>query len=363
MEKVKKSSKIILPICLIVAMVMAIFSFAGCGTDVGTLSENIKTMNETLASYSTLFVKDDQNLNTRDYYKLNYGTIVDDLILSGTDNYDELYNYYNSIFSLAMSYVDENLSVVTNLIDEEMNDETRNSLDELNQKIVDFNNEISPFVSARNEFTSYFNEYSDPFSSANLSQLRSFKRQYASFVDKAVEISLSLRNAVEATGDLKEIVNVALVKNSICNELLPIYHEFLVMNIGTFNFSESAETVVKERINTIIANLENSLNSYISLFQTNTGLKELTLDELNKINQEAENFLTEVSDYMSALNGLNLQDLAINNYNDFDEYLKNNKNAEIYLEKLEQFTNVNGTLETYLARLTESVTLDEETQN
>ena len=340
MEKVKKSSKIILPICLIVAMVMAIFSFAGCGTDVGTLSENIKTMNETLASYSTLFVKDDQNLNTRDYYKLNYGTIVDDLILSGTDNYDELYNYYNSIFSLAMSYVDENLSVVTNLTDEEMNDETRNSLDELNQKIVDFNNEISPFVSARNEFTSYFNEYSDPFSSANLSQLRSFKRQYASFVDKAVEISLSLRNAVEATGDLKETINV-----------------------GTFNFSESAETVVKDRINAIIANLENSLNSYISLFQTNTGLKELTLDELNKINQEAENFLTEVSDYMSALNGLNLQDLAINNYNDFDEYLKNNKNAEIYLEKLEQFTNVNGTLETYLARLTESVTVDEETQN
>ena len=178
-----------------------------------------------------------------------------------------------------------------------------------------------------------------------------------------MEISLSLRNAVEATGDLKEIVNVALVKNSICNELLPIYHEFLVMNIGSFNFSESAETVVKERINTIIANLENSLNSYISLFQTNTGLKELTLDELNKINQEAENFLTEVSDYMSALNGLNLQDLAINNYNDFDEYLKNNMNAEIYLEKLEQFTNVNGTLETYLARLTESVTIDEETQN
>ena len=56
MEKVKKSSKIILPVCLIVAMVMAIFSFAGCGTDVGTLSENIKTMNETLASYSTLFL-------------------------------------------------------------------------------------------------------------------------------------------------------------------------------------------------------------------------------------------------------------------------------------------------------------------
>lgn len=352
MEKAKKSLKIVLPIVLILISLVSIISFAGCNTDVGTLSENIERMNQSLGAYSFI-QKNNGKLNTRDYYSLSYGAVVDELVESEEENYDELYKYYNSIFSLAMSYFDENISVVTGLSDEEMNDETRNSLNGLNQAIVDFVDELNPFVSARNQLVTYFNDYSTATDVAKLSELRSFKREYATFVDKAVQISLNLSTAVQATGDLDNVENVELVKNSICNKMLTIYHKLFVMNIGTFNWAESPETPLKTRVNAIISNLETSFNSYISLFQTNSGFKELTIEELNTVELEAEKFLTEVDDYLAAIDGLDLHDLAINNYNDLDEYLNKNANAEIYLLKIEQF--VNETLPTYISRLDNSV--------
>lgn len=360
MEKTKKSFKIVLPIFIVLALLLSIFSFAGCGTDVGTLNENINKMNQNLLTYSEFIEKNEGNLNTRDYYTISYGKIVDGLV-GNTENYDELYKYYNSIFSLAMSYIDENIDIVANLPDEEMNDETKKQLDDLNQKIVNFNNGIQGFVSARNQLSSYFNNYTDsaPDAYAKLSELRSFKSEYGKFVNNAVEISLSLSSAVSATGDLDETDNVMLIKNSICNKILGVFHKFFVMNIGSFNWAESTENELKARIDLIISNLETNFEKYISLCHAKENFQTLTIEDIAVIKKEAENFLTEVDDYYYAIDKLNLKDLSVNHYNDLDEYLEKNQNAEVYLEKIEQFVKTNsGTLATYLEHLEKSVISD-----
>lgn len=360
MEKVKNKTKIFLPVILVFAFLVSIFSFAGCGTNIGTLSENLKKMNDELLKYSEVIAKNESEINTQNYYSFSYGTVIDGILESGNaqETFVELDMYFSPIFSLSMSYVDFNLSIITNLKDEEMNDKTKDSLNDLNQKVVDFNNEIVPFVSARNDLASYFYEYGqteeeNEVNVANDNELRAFKREYAKFVDKAVQLSLSLKNAVEATGDLENTENVMLVKNSILNEILPVFHNFLVMDIGTFNWQESKVTETKTTILSYIDSLIENLNTFIQIFQTNEGLKVLDKTEIKNIENLANNFMTEVQDYNIALQNLNIENLAVHYSNEMGEYLKDNKNAMIYLEKINQF--VNNTLPTYLANLSASI--------
>ena len=75
--------------------------------------------------------------------------------------------------------------------------------------------------------------------------------------------------------------------------------------------------------------------------------------EIKNIENLANNFMTEVQDYNIALQNLNIENLAVHYSNEMDEYLKDNKNAMIYLEKINQF--VNSTLPTYLANLSASI--------
>ncbi len=353
MEKTKKGYKIVLPILLILVSLLAVFSFAGCDTSVTTLSETVSAMNDKLSELNFL-TKDISKLYTREYYTVSYGETIDDIIESdeGSDSYKELSKYYSAIFSIAMSYFDENIDIVTGLYEEEVSG-IQSEINDLNDKVSIFSDGIQTFATARNEIYRYFNNYESADDNQKLVQLRSFKRSYAVFVDNAVEMALSLTNAVEATGELSEISNVQMIKNSICTQLLSSFHEIFVMNIGTFNWSETDETSFKTEMEEIIATLEDNFEQYMTLLEKSSDFKTLTQDEIVSLKNTASDFLTEMQDFLEALDGLDLRTLAIDYYNNFNSYHEENTNAEVYLFKIKQFVNIS--LPNYLNTLYNSV--------
>ena len=82
-------------------------------------------------------------------------------------------------------------------------------------------------------------------------------------------------------------------------------------------------------------------------------MKTLTAEELKSITNQAESFMTEANNFFEALQGLDIENLAVNYLNDIDKYVEDNNFAAIYLEKIEQF--VNYTLPNYLSEFRASI--------
>ncbi len=345
----------ILSLALIFVCLACVVTFAGCGgLSVKTIQDSMQSMNDKLAEYSTILVKDDDLHNTINYYQISYGEDVDGLVSKGEENYKDL-KIYNSIFSIAMSYIEENHVVITNLTDEETNDATKAKLNGLNESITSFTSEIGNFVEKRNSLEKFFADYSDTVGEADkLVKLREFKREYANFVNKSVLVSTNLSDAVVATGVLDDLDNVLLIKNYVCNKILKVFNEFFINEMGDFNWSESDNSATKEEINTIIQNLETQFGVFQQIVNLKAeNLKELTVEDLNAIKQEANNFMTEADNFFEALKGLDISNLATNYLNDIDEYVKDNLYAKVYLDKVSQF--VEETLPSYLIQFNLSV--------
>ena len=352
---ISSKSKIAISILLIFTCLVCMLTFAGCGAlSVTTVKESLDKMNTELGQYTDVLTKDDSAHNTINYYKVHYGTVVDGLVNGGAENYADL-QIYNSIFSIAMSYIEENHAVITNLTDEEANDATKNELDNLNSNIESFTNEIKVFVESKKNLENFFNEYGETMGEADkLAKLREFKREYSNFVNKSVVLASSLSSAVNATGVLNDIENVELIKNFICNKVLSVYNEFFIVEMGNFNWQESSETATKTQINGIISSLKNAFTTYLQIVSLNdSSLKTLTAEELKSITNQAESFMTEANNFFEALQGLDIENLAVNYLNDIDKYVEDNNFAAIYLEKIEQF--VNYTLPNYLSEFRASI--------
>lgn len=338
--------KFISILALLVISVASVVTLAGCGA--GIKVENVKAsyeaMTETLVSYDSVLNKGDESVyrNTKDYYQISYGEIVDGYIRSQDENYVELKDYYNSVFSFAMSYVDENIQVITNLLDDEVNSATKKTLKDLKDSIDDFNESVQNFVSARNRLDVYYQNYGSTASEEEkMSRLRTFKRDYVDFVDKSVQMSLSLSNSVEATGILDSVEHVRLTKNYILNKILRAYNELYILDIGTFNFKETTPTDTKTRIENVLDKLQVLMNEYSSIMLLNdSAVKELTSEELVALKDMMNKFLTEIDVYIEALDTLNVRELCVDYKNEMDEYLTHNDRAEICLERVENFVNV-----------------------
>ena len=268
--------------------------------------------------------------------------------------YLDLQRYYNTVFSIAMSYIEENREIITRLNDDDLNDETKDLTTELNDKIKDFTTKIDDFMGAYSEFTNFFATYSgDGLSEGQLVQLRDFKRVYATFVNSSVELSLTLSSVVEATGILDNISSVGLIKNYICNKILNVYNAFYIVELGNFNWQGTTQTATKDELSNIITELQNSFSIYITIIQKPADeLATLTTEQLTEIRAKTDNFMTEVDAYLKALDNLDIMTLAVNHNNDLDEYMEDNIYARADIDKISQF--VNSTLPQYLEYLNQS---------
>ena len=360
-------TKTFLSVIMIAVCLLCVFTFAGCNEpSTSTILENIEAMNTALSEHDDVFNKTDSQINEVDYYSISYGSVIDGYISSGTTNYTDLENFYNTVFSLSMSYIEENYGVITNLTDEELNSDTRGQLEDLNNKIVDFTNSIQTFVEARNSLASDFSNSSfqnlAPTSEVKLARLREFKREYVTFVDKSVQLSQRLSSAVDSVGMLDsleelEIANVELVKNTILNKLLPAFHNLYVNEIGSFNFYDTDQTTTRTRIENVIESLKSVLNDkYIVIMKLSGAqlIDTVTVEEIKAIREEADIFYVELNDYLEALDGLDIRTLSVNHDNDLEAYMAVNDRAEIYLQKVEQFVEV--TLSEFLDYLESAVT-------
>ena len=351
--------KFISILSLLVISVACVVTLAGCGSS--TKVENVKAsydaMVETLVTYDSVLNKGEENTyrNTREYYQISYGDIVDGYIRSQNENYIELRDYYNSVFSFAMSYVDENIQVVTNLLDEEVNSATRGTLEDLKDSIDDFTESIQNFVGARNRLDVYYQNYASTASEEEkMSRLRTFKREYVDFVDKSVQMSLNLSNSVEATGILDSVEHVRLTKNYILNKILRAYNELYILDIGTFNFKETTDTDTKIRIENVLDKLQDLMDEYSSIMQLDDlALKELSVEELDALKVMMNKFLTEIDVYVEALETLDVRSLCVDYKNDMEDYLAHNDRAEICLETVENFVNIS--LPSFLTYLDDAV--------
>lgn len=347
--------KSIISIGLVLMFVVMAFVMVGCGpTSTETISESFTAMYEKLDAQNEVLRKNDSALNTEEYYNLTYGTVVDGYISEGRDNYTDLKNFYNPVFSVAMSYIEENREIITRLNDDDLNDGTKDLTTELNDKIKDFTTKIDDFMGAYSEFTNFFATYSgDGLSEGQLVQLRDFKREYATFVNSSVELSLTLSSVVEATGILDNISSVGLIKNYICNKILNVYNAFYIVELGNFNWQGTTQTATKVELNNIITELQNSFSIYITIIQKPADeLATLTTEQLTEIRAKTDNFMTEVDAYLKALDNLDIMTLAVNHNNDLDEYMEDNIYARADINKISQF--VNSTLPEFLQYLNQS---------
>ena len=347
--------KSIISICLVLMFVVMTFALVGCGsTSTETISESFTAMYEKLDAQNKVLRKNDAALNTEEYYDLTYGTVVDGYITEERDNYTDLKNFYNPIFSVAMSYIEENREIITRLNDEDLNDETKNLTTELNDKIKEFTNQIDDFMTAYNEFTAFFATYqADEFKEGQLVQLRDFKREYSNFVNSSVKLSLTLSSVVEATGILDNISSVGLIKNYICNKILNVYNAFYIVELGNFNWQGTTQTETKSELDNIITELRNSFSTYITIIQkTGDDLATLTTESLAEIRTKTDNFMTEVDAYLKALDNLDIMTLSTVENNNLEEYIKDNVYARVDINKISQF--VNSTLPEFLRYLNQS---------
>ena len=352
----KKKIVSILSLCVI--SIACVVALAGCGssTNVEDVKTSYDSMTAIMATYDRVLNKSELSRNTREYYQISYGNVVDGYIRSQQEDYLELRDYYNSVFSFAMSYVDENITVITNLDADEVNSDTRGTLKDLKVSIDDFTESVQNFIDARDRLDVYFTNYGNTAGDAEkLSRLRTFKREYVDFVDKSVQMSLNLSNSVEATGILDSVEHVGLTKNYICNKILRAYNELYILDIGTFNFNETDDTAdptTKNRIEAVLDKLQDLMDEYSSIMQM-TSYKTLTEEELDAIKEMMNKFITELDVYVEALEILDIRTLSVDYKNDMADYLLHNDRALICLERVENFVNIS--LPDFLTYLDEAV--------
>lgn len=345
----KKRLFSLLLLCAISLLSVGVLAGCNDSASVADVCASYENLAKVLEANKEDIIKTPQK-NTRNYYQINYGSVVNGLVDRGDEAYVDLKDYYNSIFSFAMSYIDENIEVITNYKDNpnEMGKETRATLASLKKSIDEFAESVPTFVTARNRLETVFEtSMSEDAESANL---RAFKREYANFVDKSVQFSLNLSNAVETDESFGSVNSVKLNKNYILNKILRAYNELYINNIAHFNFegSRDSDGVTKGRIEDVLKNLQTSMDEYASIMELES-LKVLGEDELEELKSMMAKFATEIDVYVDAVEILNLKELCIDNENDMAKYLQTNSRAEVALERIESFVNTSlGDFLTYL---------------
>lgn len=330
--------------------VLALFGLGGCGeVSTKTLKENFDKLDATYQEYSQVFTQGTvDNLDTN--YFITYGSVVDGYIAERKEGYVELLDIYNSTLVISSDYIDNNKEYVKNLDDKNLSKESKQAIKDLNGSLLDYIDTVSDFVKSRKIFVEYFEQFNGQLSEeSSNAYLRKFKKSYGELVSQNIELSMNLAKTIETT-EIFELLkkttptenDTKIMKEYIRAKMLPVFSEFKITEIeNNLNWNGQAQTETKTRIDELLASLESKFSIYKEKFVgEDVALKTLTSEEMNRLFEYIENFLSETDAYMKALKGLNISMLSIDYDNDLEKYKEKNPFAEIYLEKMEQFIEI-----------------------
>ncbi|MGN1201611.1 MAG: hypothetical protein ACI4R8_05115 [Candidatus Caccovivens sp.] len=347
-----KIKHIILSITLAVLGIFTTLSLSGCGeVSLDTLQSNFEKLDATYAKYSEVFTTGVcESMNTK--YLVDYGDIVNGYVSENKEEYRELSRVYNITLAISSDYIDNNKSYILNFSEENLNENSKECVKALNESLEDYTNSIEKFVSARKSLITHFEQFNGQLEEKdNLAFLRKFKKQYGALVEKNVILSTNLAKSVESTeifDILKRGTPIAndtkIIKEYIRAKLLPIFSEFKITEMENnlyWGAYSSISTPAKQRIDDLMAELDNEFEDYKSKFvDGNENFKVMTKDEMSDLLDIVDEFLVEANSYFQSLHGFDVSALVENCDIDLEEYKKTNIYAEIYLQKMEQFIEI-----------------------
>ena len=193
--------------------------------------------------------------------------------------------------------------------------------------------------------------------------LNRFKISLGELLAKNVDFSTNLANAVEATEifdllkslDDPQESDTKIVKEFARAKMLHIFTDFRVVEFANkMTWSVQKDGECKQRINALMTSLDEQYETFKQEFVlSKKNFVKLTKDQLKGLFDDISEFLLEAEAYSKALEGMDFPNLAVNYNNDMKEYLKKNKLAEQYLEKMEQFVAI--TLPNFMANISQTI--------
>lgn len=375
----KKSFAFVLAIML----TFGIFALAGCGeVKIDTLKKSYDKLNETYEHYSAQIFDRDQNGEgvvfdgVKTLYKIKtYGGTVDNFIKEEQNKlpqdeqndpeeelpkFSELSDFYNSALVYSSKYIEDNIGYILAL--KSTDKQSKDAIKSLNDSITNYTSYLPTFVAQKKDFQEYFENRYTPDTSVRIygEYLQDFKLSFGKLVSMNIQISSDLAWAIEETRlfsvlsseDVSPVPEDTLIlKEYIRSKILPVFTKFTLDEVqNNFNLYGTFKTPTKTRIINLIKSIDAQFDDYKQIFVTNTKtLKAFaTSKEIKDVLEFSQNFMTEVEDFYTSAQRLNVYDLSTQYSNKLDDYLGKNKYAEIYLEKMEQF--VENTLPQFMSK-------------
>lgn len=344
-----KTKRICLSLVLCLCALFSIFTLSGCGSSVVVdANNNFTTLEETYSKYAEVFELGTLENNFTTKYVVDYGVDVDSFSGENKTKYEALKEKYNVMLALSSKYIDSNKSYVVALQEEELSDETKNAIKNLNAKLDSYIKYLPTFVEERNIFKNHFINFPEN-EDANIAVLNKFKKSYGELVNKNIELAISLANVIETT-EIFDLVqsteptqkDTEIVKDYIATKMLPIFNKLLIEETETkfayYDYSGGAA----DEISKVVAKLETVFSAYksnIALSTASTKALE-SKEEMQNLIQITNDFFVEMQNYEYSVDELKIYDMIVNNKNDFEEHKKSVAFAEVYYEKIYQFVSI-----------------------
>ncbi len=351
-----KAKSAILSVVLCLFGMFSLFSLSACGNvSLQTLSDNFEELDQIYSDNADVF----QAGFCGDFYTeylINYGEKVDELVFDDTPGYAELRDRYNIMLAVSNDYIDGNRQYILSWSEDSLTSDARAAINTLNASLVDYKDYISTFLRERNNLIGYFDKFQDSMNEeSHMSRLRNFKRYYANLVQKNIQLSLDMAEAVKTTEIfdlLRETepteVSTRVIKDYMVAKILPVFSEFMLTEVeNKLNWSAFSGGA-KEQIDTLLSSLEQKFDFYkAQLISIDNQIKVFESKEaMQNFYDLTESFFVEMDDYLQALKDLDIYTLITSYNNSFEEYLAENSLANVYFEKMEQFINIS--LENFL---------------
>lgn len=356
-----KIRSLILSLVLGCFSLFSVFTLVGCGEKIADqISENFTKLDEVYQANSTVFYEGEiEGFQTK--YIVDYGAKVNGYVLEHKAGYLELYNTYNAILALSNDCVDGNRNYILSFFQEdgELSKETESALKDMNKSLEDYILSVEEFSNARRTFVEYFEAGGDFSTDSDNIYLRKFKRSYGEMVGESVKLSKTVAKCIE-TREFLELVQettveeteVEIVKEYIRAKMIPIFSDMIISKIENnlnWNAYADVQEEVKTRIDGVISNLQTFFETYKTEFVGAKNCKAITQDAMKDLIEKTENFFVEADYYFYALENFDIDKLVVEFNFDMEKYLEQDKLAEVYLSKIEQFAGT--TLPAFIAEV------------
>ena len=355
-----KIKTMFLSLLLCVCSLCGVFALVGCGqAGIEDLKSNFQQIDEIYSENVEVF-RDDTIGGVPSSYFVSFGTNVANRIAEKEDGFVQLDDYYNVMFAISCNYIKNNKDFILARSDENLNNNSKDALDNLNKCASAYLGALREFLEERNKFVTYFDTNpapsagvsADVIQEQNENYLRIFKKSFGNLVSKNTELSLALAKTVETT-ELFELINQGenpnvqdskILKEYVAVKLLPIFVEFrLTETDNKFNYNNPhiANGSAKIRVDANLAKLDTLFEKYRKNIVVREDVKELANSAaVTNFLSEIDNFFIASEDYFTSLREFDIQRVALSFDNNLEEYKKSNKLAEEFLLKIEQFLNV-----------------------